>query len=175
MLRHSRRRRAAGFIWFLLVALPFLLFASVLAVDTTEAIIAHQEVTNLAQAAALAGSEQYVAGQTYLNAAQAQTAADQTWAMGRGHTLSSLQAAPLVLPGANVTVTALSQSGSSQPTEVQVTVRYKVRGLIFTLLLTHLLGASTISPVYTAQGSAFVCVPNSPGPTGGFCTQPQVY
>jgi Flp pilus assembly protein TadG len=177
--RRSRLVSGVTVIYFALIALPALWFGAALSVDLTRVIIANHEIAVAAEAAALAGAYQFQPGEDYLNTAQAQAVATQTFcaAQAAGVTHLTVNATGVrglnctgLLSGAKATisVSVITAPEGPGPTEVSVTAQYKVPGLLFV----RLFGASGtyVSPGITEY--AAVCIPgqqNDPE-TGAFAT-----
>ena len=60
------------------------------------------------------------------------------------------------------------EAGRPVYTEVAVTSRYSVTGLVFT----RLFGQGSVYEGRPVTRSAAVCLPGTSGPTGGFCARP---
>lgn len=153
-----RSRQAIGYVWFVLVAIPVLMFSAGMSVDLGRVVVANREAANMAQAAATAGALQYQNDTTYLNGPAAYRAAEQTWSMG-----SSAGALGLV-SDASIYV---SVSPYYRPRVVRVKVSYDVGGLVFLGWFEN--GSKTARLTITA--SAQVCVPGSTSSTGGYCAR----
>jgi Flp pilus assembly protein TadG len=173
MLRHQierrrgRGRRGVGIMWFALVSIPVLLFCAGLAVDLTRVVVAHREASNLASAAAVAGSYQFKPGKAELDPVKATAEAKRTWIQGR----TTYNAARLLESGEKVTYTV---NDAATARRVNVHVEYKVTGLVFLHFFT-----TQSQQTYHVDRSAFVCVPGVADPsdpshdTDGFCTRPR--
>lgn len=154
------RRRGVGFLWFSLVALPFIFFAMTLSMDVTRLYLGARQVSNAADAAALAGAYQFVdagIGRAELNIPLAQDAARDTLR-------ASIDA------GVTRSVVVTSVRVAATDTAVAVSVDYDVRPIsplsaIFTGLILD--GSSTITR------TAEVCIPGVTYATGGLCVRPQ--
>jgi Flp pilus assembly protein TadG len=181
MLRRTKRRprqmssrpRGSVFIWFFTVSLFLFIIASFIAVDMSDVIIAGNEVQLAAESAALDGASQATiettnsgfVGESYINAAEAESAVQSTFAA---------EEATGALPHADIismTPTIVSDPGVN-PNTVTVTVSYTVTNLLYA-------GYSffTIqSPRYTASAEAFLCIPGDTGNAvsneSGVCTTP---
>ena len=167
----SRSRRAVGFIWFLIVALPILFFGAALAVDTSNTIVANRQVRLAAESAAVGAAWQIKADAAThtisIDAIAANTVANQTFtqAVSAGS-----------LKKVSVISTVVSINTKSNPQTVTVRVTYRVNEDIFYSLL------GTAPPNYSTHASAFLCRPDQAtsgvgggslsGTTGGHCVRP---
>lgn len=180
LTRHGagrRRRLAAGFLAFVLMAIPAVMLSAAMSVDMGRILIAHREATNLADAAATAGALQYCdpvvdkcPSSAVLYAPAAVSAADQTWAVGCYGTTSgtgtcNVASAAGLVANPSVTFNVSGLNGGPGDQEVTVTVTYSVTNLIF--LGWFISGSSNAH--FTATASAQLC--NST--QGTYCARPR--
>jgi len=188
----TRRVGAVTFIYFALVMLPVLTFSASLAVDFTTIIVAQRQVHNTAQAAALAGAQQFIVNSPYLDSSKAKAEAARTYCLGawRGTMLLS-QAPPKSVPRvpptscpppskkgaeASVAVTTSCTVGTGCPAgaanKISVTATFHIPNLVFTKLAIMLLGIPTTATDtgFKIGESAAVCISSvADGSTNGFC------
>lgn len=172
--RPGRSRRAVGFLFFVTVAIPFFIFSGVLALDAGDIIVAHRDVINAAESAALAGAGQINHGVLITDPANCLagtyspcTAVDV--ALATFHVEQTTGALPNIsLQGPPVITTGVINGVQT----VEVTVKYKADALFFNgVPWVGGLEATT----YTVTEAAFVCdSTNASNPTGGVCSAPQV-
>jgi Flp pilus assembly protein TadG len=170
--RHARggrhqARRGGALLFFLLVALPLVVFGSVLAVDVTRVVMTQRQMSNATEAAARAGAQQFQANSRHLDIGRSVTTARS--ALSRSETIRATSA---TIDHSRVTVQVTNNPYGSQ--RVTVHAPYQVDGLVFTPLLSLLLGqgVGVGHMELTATRLADVCVPGEYLPTAGSCTRP---
>jgi hypothetical protein len=186
-----RGQRATGFIFFAVVAIPAFMFTGAITVDLSNVIIAHRQVVNTAESAALAGANQIYQGVLIVSpatctAAQASGNADPcanitdsgTCASGSAGTAQNVALATYdeelyvgSIPNVTLQGCPIINTGVvSGVQEISVTVNYQVDYLLFGPWF----GMKTTSSTYTVTETAFVCDSgDTTGPTGGLCSAPQ--
>ena len=164
--RHARYRStlahplSAGFVWVIVVTLPFLFMGMFLSLDMSKIVIAHYQVQLAAESAALAGAQ------------EAQIDTNSTPAINYDEAMAATQqeltneynayASPDAEFNPNANATIWIQT-TTNPNTVTVTIKYKVTGLI-------LMGYfNATAPTYSVSSTAFLCVPQSQ--TGTSVTQ----
>lgn len=163
------RRRGAAFLFFLLVALPLMTFGSVLAIDVTRMIVAAREASNVTEAAAVAGAQQFRPNYWSLDTARARQMAESSVDFSTQPDVGAMNSE------VNRRVAVVSRPNSSYEGErVTVTVDYTVRGLVFMPLLSLLTSSDNdaTSMEFSVTRSADVCIPGRYDPTGGSCVRP---
>lgn len=175
----GHRARGVAFVYFALLGLPAFFFGAGLAVDFTRIIIAHRQVANVAQAAALSGAQQFTTDAATLNTSLAVAKASETYCAAQQSGALSLSSGAGstgvrctgMYAGAPATITvATAKDRTGAATTVDVTARYRVTGLIFT----GFFGADRSLTADPVTRSATICVPGDvTGPTNGFCAHPR--
>lgn len=150
----QRRRRGVGFVWFLLVGMPVLLFAVAMAADMSRLYVASRQAGLVAEASAVAGAFEQTPGHATIDPGRAYSAAMDTVVANRS---AGAMSAGVMTGPAQVVSTSHS---------VTVTVNYRVDGLV----VAQFFGATPHA--LAATRTADVCVPGAYLPTGGSCTRP---
>lgn len=157
------RRRGAGFLWFVLVGIPFFFLAAFIAVDASRLFLAHREAVNAVEASALAGGFSFVNGQAAINTGEAR--ANAQGVIAGAQTAGALR--HLEVAATDVLVSPVDRT-------VTVTLDYNVRNLTF---------LRAISIFFAQEGSAdvdgsvtrtsFLCNPGISGVgADNVCTRP---
>jgi Flp pilus assembly protein TadG len=149
------RRRGATLLLFLLVMVPFAMLSMMLAADLTRLIDAQRQASNVAQAAATAGSLQYRDDTSRLDLNMARTVANATAEANFDAGALRYGVNPL-----SVTIPAERQ--------VSVTISYQLDGLIIGQFF---LGQDQQRRSVTRV--AEVCRPGETGVAGGYCARPR--
>ena len=151
--------------------LPTLLFSFAIAVDVNTMVVAQNEVTHLAYAAAVGGAGQYSATLDQgglIDTANGSAVAGQVVTAGVASNAAP-QTAGLQVVSTNYYPLTYG-STTYQNAEIEVTLSYKVPNLI---VLGYLLGnGSNTSSTQTIVEKAFVCLPGQSGFTNGYCVRP---
>lgn len=130
--------RGVGFLFFVLFGLLPIFFAGVLSFDLSRSYLARRQVQTAAEAAAVAGAQQYLNNTYALDQPRARTITVETLtrAVGAGVTYLST-------PGTSV-IKVTNLNTSVQPIwQVEVTVNYRVDGLVFSRALSTLTNAAS--------------------------------
>ena len=156
------RRRGAGFLWFVLVGIPFFFLAAFIAVDASRLFLAHREAVNAVEAAALAGGFSFVNGQAAINPGEARANARSVitgaQAAGALRHLEVVGAYVQVLPDRTVTVA----------------LDYNVRNLTFLRAISIFFAQEGSGDVDgTVARTSFLCDPGTTGiGSDNVCTRP---
>lgn len=183
---HARPRlrrnvlRGATFVYFALIAIPVMWFGSAMAVDFTRIVIAHRQVANATQAAALAGAQQFVVDAAEIDPEKSRVAARETYCVAvaagqlpmvqaRGTSSSCVRGEGRVALTVTPIASGTSPTGTPTYMQVEVTSRYRVTGLLFGSFF----GAKSTYDADPVTRSAAICLPGvATGPTNGFCAKP---
>jgi len=183
----TRRVGAVTFIYFALIMLPVLAFSASLAVDFTQIIVAKRQVANTAQAAALAGAQQFIPDTPYVDSAWAKTEAIRTYCLGAQRGTMKLSQATAAATGrvscpadrdAGTTTTTVNVAVSTQDAygvnadvnavRVEVHATFRIPGLVFTKFVVLLLGVHPTAAggdEFEVTESAAVCTKPAPVPS----------
>jgi uncharacterized membrane protein len=156
---YRRAQKGLALLWFVMLSVPTLMLTLGMGVDLGRLVIAHRQAANLASAAAVAGSFQFVPGEAALDTDAAEKEALRTWEWGR----TSKNAARNLDTGETVEVTA-------EGNRVSVTVYYNVNNLLILRYFTD--GGKDTVEQATVTRTAFVCVSDVEDDTEGFCARP---
>jgi Flp pilus assembly protein TadG len=155
--RHARRG-SAGLLLFFLVGLPVLFLAASLAVDFTFQIMAANQVTSIAEAAARAGAFQQLESSNQLSVPESRRSMQETFARARDERVASL-----------VTDLRLVRADVLDGQRTVVTVSYRVPLRSYSnWFVPGGLANTTLS--ITRQAS--VCTPGVTSSTDGNCATP---
>lgn len=126
----SKRRKAVGFLFFVLIMFPVLVAALGISADFTRLIIGHRQVSDTADSVALAAAHAFdsnsggLSASPSLNAAQARAYAQETFDQAVGNsTLGSMLNAVENPQLGDVKI-------SDSNTRVTITITYKMTGFI---------------------------------------------
>ena len=167
VVKTPRTVRGSMFLWFTLVALPFMLLAGMFSADFASGVLAKEEARALADAAATAGAWQI-------------STTGVSPQLRCGTTANSVQTVATKFVQDNASLTLKSATLSGQPTvtcntaanSVSVQVNYTMQSSAFYRTLMTLFGGSTTSAQGSVTRTAIICVPGSAPTVGGSCTRP---
>jgi hypothetical protein len=150
-------------MFFVLVALPILMFAMAWGIDATRVFIAQRQAARAAEAAAVAGAFQFKTNSVELNGAEARKAVEESvkeWEeFGALKMLSNLEIDEVTISPYN-----------GRPQTVTVKLKYNIGGMLFAGFFAQRDGVDA-----DVVRSATVCVPgDTAGVTQGFCKRPDV-
>lgn len=169
-----RHLRGATMVWFMLFTLPLLLFSAALAIDVSRILIHDRQMTTVAEAAALAASQQYQPQTARLNTTYAHNQAEQLVHHAFAHDVT----APGVGQTNQAPITTFDDlDGDGAPDQVTVEVPYRIDHLQLLAVLSVFTGTETTdgSMSATATSTAFICDPtNFDGATNGLCERPRL-
>ena len=159
MARPVARKGGAGFLFFCLIGLPMLFFTAVLSVDVTGQIMAANQVTSAAQAAAVAGSFPQQTSTDRIETARSELFMRETFDRALAENVMPLAVNP-----------RLDTARVVSPQRVEVTISYQLRVRAFSSFLTN---RALGSERFTITRSAEACSPGQTSTTAGFCSSPR--
>lgn len=170
--------RGVALTYFALIGMPTLFFGAGMAVDFTRIIISARQVSNAAQAAALAGAQQFTVNDASINVPRAVSAATETYCLAKSAGALSLssngtsgaRACPGALAGQQATIVVKPMRvPDGAAVGVDVTARYRVTDLLFAGFFTD----PNAGPDSSVTRTATLCIPGvATGPTNGYCAHP---
>lgn len=151
-------------ILFITMGMTCTMFGAMLAIDMTRIIIVARQASNAAEAAAVAGAQQYQPGRIALESGRARNVARES--LIRSHAVGAVDAEMVSTPQ----VVVSSNSYGSE--RVTVTYRYEIPGLVILPVLNAITDSDTGLGTFEVTREADVCVPGQYTPTGGSCVRP---
>ena len=172
------RHRGAVLLFFVIVCIPIIMIALMLAVDISRIYLAHRQVGNVAQAAALAGAWQLEPGTTTVSdtiAAREMTdLVKYSTSQGSTSLASGVQMVGASSDGRLTTGVEHAAASAGGADRVTAVLSFEVPDLLFYPVLVRLFGSSPQTVIFDASSSASVCIPGAEGSqnTGGVCAHP---